>query len=168
MLACPILFIQPWTFLFLTIDTSYCLLSFIFFRWVCKCDFFSSFSFSFFFLYPPLISFLLSSSFLRYWSFHIGIRATMDIGHFSVVSMVLWMSLLPPYFWNTEWCFGCCLGSRRWVLEFLFLLSSNIFTVNLTYTIISWLLLLFLKNNHSRLLTIQCYSCISKREEVSV
>ena len=37
---------------------------------------------------------------LLYWSFHIGIRVTMDIGHFSLVSSVLWVLLVPPSFWN--------------------------------------------------------------------
>ena len=34
------------------------------------------------------------------FSFHLGIRACMDIGHFSVISMSLWMAFVPGDFWN--------------------------------------------------------------------
>ena len=69
-----------------------------------------------------------------FWSFHLGIDLTMDVGNFTYVSMAAWLLLLPSAFWQrwawTKWPLmgagQCCPEGeagesvyRRWRSQFL-------------------------------------------------
>jgi hypothetical protein len=48
---------------------------------------------------------------ISFFLFHIGIRACMDIGHFSYISMALWTAFIPGEFWESSCCVKC--ATRR-------------------------------------------------------
>ena len=48
---------------------------------------------------------------ISFFLFHIGIRACMDIGFFSFISMTLWTAFIPEEFWESRCCVRC--ATRR-------------------------------------------------------
>ena len=48
---------------------------------------------------------------MLFFSFHTGIRLTMNIGLFSVASIVFWIALIPGDFWDLHTT--CCLKQRN-------------------------------------------------------